>query len=189
MKKIILLIAALLFLISCTSTNPYNLGESEGSRLKNREVFKGNTRYIYIFDNVTTSEERKILDPGIIADDVVEKRIFQIPSGELTLGFNIRYTPNYKPGFLYKNFQDIYEIMVINPTVRVEGLEGVKINALEGYTYQINCKIEDGKAYIWIEDESGKKVSETVRGIGATRIPGTFSYNYWLWENLPDPVD
>ena len=202
MKKTILLITVLSFLISCTSTNPYNLAENEGAHLRNRIEIKGKAKYVYMFHSEITSEGWKYLDPGLIADDPVGKRIYKIPTGKITLGLSILYSPDAGPDLTvggavalslqvfyssearsrYANIVNPYEIAVINPKENISGLEGIKINALEGYTYQIACKIENGKAYIWIEDDSGNKVSETVRGVGA-------SYpNYWLWEDLPEPV-
>jgi hypothetical protein len=197
-----LFVMALPFLISCTTTNPYNLAEGEGAHLRNRVEIKGNSKYVYIFDSAITSEGWKYLDPGLIADDPVEERIYKIPTGVITLGLSILYAPNAGPDLtvggavalsfqvLYSSearsrYEDIvnpYEILVVNPKEKTSGLEGIKINALQGYTYQIACEIENGKAYIWIEDDTGNKVSETVRGIGA-------SYpNYWLWEDLPQPA-
>jgi hypothetical protein len=200
MKKILLLITASLFLISCASINPYDIPEGQGAYLKNRAEQKGKAKYIYAFNDAVTTEGKKSFEPDSTTAE--KDAIYKIPSGEVTLGLRILYSPEAVQDLTvgdavalsfqvlyssearsrYDNIVNPYEILVINPEENISGLEGVKINALEGYTYQIACKIENGKAYIWIEDDSGNKVSETVRGVGA-------SYpNYWLWEGLPKPV-
>ena len=127
---------------------------------------------------------------------------YRIPSGKITLGLKILYY--YKGGpvksagdalntsikFLFSaearekldSYMDHYEIWVINPKEKLDYLEGIQLNALKGKTYHINCNIKEGKAFIWIEDESGKIVSEVTRGVGYKHS------RYWLWENLPEPT-
>ncbi len=200
MKKSIALIIAFLYLASCASINPYNLAEGEGAYLKNRQEHIGKAKFIYLFNDAITSTGKKSFDPDI--NTAEWDTIYNVPSGELTLGLRIIYFPEagldptvgeaLKLGFTFlfssesrsRVFGQVnhYLIWVINPEDKISGLEGVKINALEGITYRINSKIEDGKAYIWIEDDNDVKVSETVRGISA-EYP-----NYWLWDTLPPPV-
>ncbi|TNF92922.1 MAG: hypothetical protein EP297_12890 [Gammaproteobacteria bacterium] len=201
MSKILLLIIAFLFLASCASVNPYNVPEGQGAYLLNTGQRHGGAKYIYEFTSAVTSKGKEYFfsDSAAIAKKDV---IYKIPSGKMTLGLKILYFPDAGPELTvgeavglsfqvlyspeartrYDNVINPYEILVINPEEKVSGMEGIKINALEGLTYQIACKIENGKAYIWVEDDSGNKVSETVRGIGF-RYP-----SYWLWEDLPQPV-
>ena len=195
MNKIILLIVASLFLTSCASVNPYNVPEGEGAYLKNRIEYKGKSTYVYLFVDAATSAGRKGFD--YTSDVADHDSIYRIPSGEIALGLTIKYFPKSRPPSTFGDFLEAmskpfspatwarvkpFEIFIINPKVKVSGVEGIKLDALEGHTYQINCKIEDGKAYLWIEDESGKIVSEVVRGLRAGRLGG------WYWEDLPQPT-
>ena len=163
MKKTILAIIAFFFIGSCLSINPYNEPDGKGAYLKNRIEYKGKARYSYFF----VSAGKKGFSPGLITPE--GKAIYKIPSGKMALRLKIVYTPEARSGFF---LEDQYEIWVLK----------INLNALEGYTYQIDCMLENGKAYIWIEEVSGEKVSETVFGLKA-------DYPYFLiWETLPQPV-
>ena len=176
MRKLLLLITISLLTVSCASTNPYNITENKGAYLKNRKEQKGKATFIYTFSNGMTSDGKR--SQFFEGNKAKNRVLYKIPSGEITLGLKILYFSEGGPVSSVGEALDIsfkflfssearsrldatipHEILVINPEESFSGLEGIKLNALEGYTYQINCKIEDGKAYIWIEDDSGKIVS------------------------------
>ena len=163
MKRTLLAISTFSFLVSCLSINPYNEPEGKGAYLKNRIEYKGKARYSYFF----VSAGKKGFSPGLITPE--GEAVYKIPSGKMGLRLKIVYTPKARSGI---SLEDQYEIWVLK----------INLKSLEGYTYQINCKIENGKAYVWIEEVSGKKVSETVFGLKA-------DYPYYLvWRTLPQPV-
>jgi hypothetical protein len=192
-KNIIPLVISFLFLAGCSSVNPYGLNEGTGAYLKERLEYRGKARFAYVFTAAETSEGKKYFDMGLIRRE--EVMIYKIPPGEITLNLKIIYTPEVR-SYITRHFEDKYEIRVIKldpfiledmtieeaESFRTSGLKGISFNALEGQTYQINCKIDNGKAYIWIEDISGKKVSQDVFGIGVR------SGEYFPWETLPPPV-
>ena len=163
MKKTIIYFLTFLFLVSCSSINPYQVPEGKGAYLKNRIEYKGKARYSYFF----LSAGKEELWPGWITPQ--GKAIYKIPSGRMVLRLKIVYTPDVRPGYA---LEDQYEIWVLK----------INLNALEGHTYQMNCKIEKGKAFIWIEEDGGKKVSKTVLGLKAHRP------YFLVWETLPPPV-
>lgn len=166
--------------------------DGKGAYLKERIVHKDKSRYSYVFTSSITSAGKKLFDMGLIRPE--KEMTYKIPSGKITLNVKIIYTPEVRE-YITRHLEDKYEILVINidPLVldnmtiaeskskNTSGLRGITINAMEGVTYQINCRIEDGKAYIWIEDTNGNKASREVLGIGWR------SGHYWLWETLPEP--
>lgn len=198
MNKLRFLIVASLFLTSCASVNPYNVPEGTGSYLKNREEYKGKSYFVYLFQDAVTSVGKKSFEPD--ATTWAYDAIYKIPSGDIKVGLKILYYPKEGPvssvgeaiGTSFKIFfssdarsrfdaaTTIYEIRVINLKEKVSGLEGIKLHAINGQAYQINCKVENGKAYVWIEDDSGKRISEVVRGFGVTKHNEVF-----VWEDLP----
>ena len=163
MKKTIILILTFLFLVSCASINPYNVPEGNGAYLKNRIEYRGKARYSYFF----LAAGEKDFWPGWTTPG--GKAVYKIPSGKMVLRQMIVYTPDVRPGYAR---EDQYQIWVLK----------VNLNALEGHTYQMNCMIEKGKAFIWIEEAGGKKVSKTVLGLKAHRP------YFIVWETLPPPA-
>jgi hypothetical protein len=184
MNKIILLMVASLFLASCASLNPYNIEEGKGAYLQNRREIKGKARYISEFRSIRPEayggQHRSL--KLMIADEKGD--VFTVPTGKLILGLDIYYSPKVVFRSYVCNLERFYDLVVINPKVDMpsSALQGIEINALEGHVYHVNCKIEDGKAFIWIEDEDGNRVSEVVRGF---RVDYS---GYSLWENLPSPA-
>ena len=183
MKKLILLIVSLCFITSCI--NPYNVTEGEGAYLKNRKELRGKSKYIFWFSSAVTSAGDKTFGPGLTTAKY--DAVYTIPSGEILLIFYAYYYPRsgedpavgeaLSLSFKYlfssdarSRHSDIIEMYEI--------IASAKINALKGNTYQINGKVENNKAYFWIEDDSGSKVSETVRGWNTT----------WPYGPLPNPV-
>ena len=128
--------------------------------------------------------------------------VYKIPPGELYLGLKIEYyykgVPESFGEALSTSFTYLYssesrskveawgknvDIYVFNRETGSGNWEGLKINAVEGQTYQINCNIEDGKALIWIEDDNGTRVSEIVPGFSIF-----WGERDWLRQDVPDPV-
>lgn len=198
--KLICLSVAVLFLTGCASTNPYNIADGEGAYLKNSKVTKGKTTLFYAFTSGMTPDGKWVqFYEGNEARDHV---IYKIPSGNISLGLKILYY--YKGGpvqvvgdaldtsfkYLFSSkargkldsYMDHFEILVVNSKNPVGYLQGININAKEGNSYYINCKIQNGKALIWIEDQNGEPVSDMVRGVGYKHS------KYWLWNNLPEPI-
>ena len=163
MKNTIVLSFIFFFLASCASINPHNVPEGKGAYLKNRIEFEGKARYSYFFIGAGQKE----LWPGWTTPG--GKAVYKIPPGKMALKLKIVYTPDARPGYA---LEDQYEIWVLE----------IDLNALEGQTYQMDCRIEKGRAYIWIEDAGGKKVSETAPGLKAHRP------YFLVWKTLPSPV-
>jgi len=182
-KLLILLIVSSLFITGCI--NPYNIPEGEGAYLKNRKELRGKSKYIYWFSSAVSSDEDKIFAPGITTAKY--DAVYKIPSGEILLIFYAFYYPRSGEGTTVEEALSISFKYLFSPDARsrfsditemYEIIASVKINALKGNTYQINGKIENNKAYLWIEDDNGTKVSEMVQGRNTT------SYG-----PLPNPPD
>lgn len=171
-KLLILLIVSSLFITGCI--NPYNIPEGEGAYLKNRKELRGKSKYIYWFSSAVSSGENKIFAPGIATAKY--DAVYKIPSGEILLIFYAFYYPRSAEGITVEEALSISFKYLFSPMYEI--IASVKINALKGNTYQINGKIENNKAYLWIEDDNGTKVSEMVQGRNTT------SYG-----PLPNPPD
>jgi len=192
MKKILVLISVCIFLINCASVNPYGVPEGEGAILQSTTERNGKAKYIYRFKTVTTGTGTKkpLFVPKII-----------IPPGEIMVGVTIKYY--YKGSYLELSLMqqvkvdlmawdlsyesqaehDYYHNGIGIHVLNDENWKGIKFDALKGETYHVNSRIENGKAFIWIEVNKGEKVSEIVRGYGLR------FEDYWLWETLPDPAE
>jgi len=201
MKHALLILMASLLLTGCPSVNPYHVPAGEGAYLQNHRENQGRSYFEFLFNNAVTSEGRESFTPE--ATDAAYVAHYTIPPGDLTVGLTIRYFPEEGPvksvgealGVSFKflispearerfnSSTTFYELRVINPESRVSGLEGLKLHAEKGQTYQINCKVEKGKAYIWLEDKNGERVTDVVRGLGIT-----MHGEYFYWDNLPATV-
>ena len=177
MKKSLFLLVAVSFLITgCVSLNrynPYNLPAGKGAHLKNRKVSRGKARYSFRF---LSAGGRSLTNTFVVNPYGVA---YRIPSGEITLKLKIVYIPNASVIGSFKNFtkEYSYEIYVF------ENIEKpLRLNALEGHVYQINCKVESGKAYIWIEDSGGERVTDIKVGYGRDYS------EIFIWETLPPPL-
>jgi hypothetical protein len=194
MKKLSVVFLVCLFLTNCASVNPYELSEGEGAYLENTAEQIGKARYIYSFANISTSEGFKSFgDAGLTK--------LTVPTGNVALGIDIRYFPegNLSDLSFMENMELTTKALALSSEAQArhdylnygigvyvfngQSWEGIKLEVLEGETYKIKSEISKGKAFIWIEDSRGTKVSETFRGYGLR------SGDYWLWETLPDPVE
>ena len=132
MPKLFIILVTL-FLISCASTNPYNVPEGKGAYLKNSKRMKGQTTLFYRFINGRTTDGKSV--QFFEGNEAKDKVIYKIPSGNITLGLSILYY--YKGGpvksvgdaldtsikFLFSSearskldsYMDHYEILIINP--------------------------------------------------------------------------
>jgi len=198
MKHLMIILWTAFSLTGCASVNPFGVPEGKGAYLQNREEFKGESYFVYEFKSAITATGDERFEPDMTTAAYDAR--YQIPPGEMTLGLKILYYPNRGPmtsvgealsttfkmfysGEAWSRFDDattLFEIWIFNPKEKKSGLEGIRLQAIEGETYQIDCNIEGGKAYVWIEDRSGEKVTEIARGLGVTKHNEGF-----LWENLP----
>jgi hypothetical protein len=167
-------------LTACASTNPYNVPEGEGAYVRNRMVAQGRASFSYLFTAVGDEQ----FAPKVTT---INAR-YKIPPGENVLSVQIQYGPS---GGLTP-FSSPYNIYVVKvdwdaPQDRwSSGLRGLTLNAVTGETYEIGCRIEDGKAYVWLETSAGEKVTEEVLGIGKYEGYDVSKWGqWWVWENLP----
>lgn len=150
-------------LSACASTNPYDVPGGEGALLKNRIVYEGSARYSLFF----LYAGGKRLDPD--ATTPAGQATYKIPSGEMEFRLLINYAPKVRTRF---GVEDQYEINAVQ----------VKLDVKEGQIYVINCKVKRGRAWIWLEAETGERVSELMPGLH-------LHYPYFeTWTTLPDPV-
>ncbi len=81
------------------------------------------------------------------------------------------------------------ELMNESERASVAGLNGITIDAEPGHVYRIRCRVENGRAQVWIEEvggeDDGEPVSEPVIGLGARVF---FERSWWVWQSLPDPI-
>jgi len=198
-----------LLVTNCTSAPPPYVGpEGQGAYLQNRFEARGQARFKYYFQY----SGREDLSPrGIDSTDA----IYKIPPGETVVGVRIIYTPAYGKNMFARANDRYYYIFVRNlgftenksmteaERASFSGLKGLRFDALVGHTYQVNCRIENGRAKVWIEELDGRIVSETVFGFADARhvVRGQFGASWegsWVpnlnggWkvlDDLPDPIE
>jgi len=176
-------IVALSLLTACASTNPNNVPEGEGATLRNTMSSQRRAAFSYLF---TAAGDEK-LAPKVTTMGAK----YKIPAGENLISLEIWYGPS---GGL-SPFNNPFKIYVITvdwdapQDMWSSGIRGIKLNAVKGEFYNVNCNIEDGKAYIWIENRAGEKVTDTVLGIGKYDGYDVSRWGeWWVWENLPAPA-
>ena len=193
-------IVVALLLAGCISVNPFQVATGEGAFLKNRAELKGESYYLYMFTNATTASKKGWFEPDLTMarDDAV----YTIPPGEMSVGLIVYYYPENGPvtsvgeaiGVGFKSIisprarervntvRAKYEIWTLNPDWDSTGQALLRFKDVKGESYRANCAIEEGKAFLWLEDSHGEPVSERVPGYGVTQ-----SNEYFLWVNLPAP--
>jgi len=209
LAKYSLIIVAFLVLSNCTTPPPpYAEPEGQGAFLQNRFEARGQARFKYYFQYAGSED----LSPrGVDSTDA----IYKIPPGKTVVGVRVIYTPAYGRNMFARANDRYYHIFVRNfgftgnksmteeERASFSGLKGLRFDALEGHTYQINCRIENGRAQVWIEELDGTTVSETVFGfadadyvvrgqLGASwegaAAPNPAS-GWKVLDDLPDPID
>lgn len=165
-----LLCVALLISAGCATTSPYFPAHGEGAMLKNRLEHRGGARLSFFYVSVDSRE----LKPGWTTAE--SDAAYSIPDGPVRLELKVVYTPMARSGFA-SALNEYYMIHVFRSTSLDP--DGVLLNAVAGETYTIDCRIEDGRAFVWIEDSGGVPVTDEVSGFGLE------AGRYWVWRNLP----
>ena len=196
-----LALALAITLDGCETTPPREMESSEEyAFLQNRYEIQGGSGFKYLYEYANG----KKLSQGFWSLDLEGPRdlVHRIQPGETVLGVWIEYFPT-SPRYPYaagrpSNY-DIYvrdvggvyenERMTEAERANFGAWSGLSIDAKAGQIYQVGCRIEDGKAYVWIEavggEADGEIVSEVVPGLAIT----LFDRVWGIWQRLPDPLD
>jgi len=210
--KFALAVVVILTLTGCISLPVYNPPEGAGAFLQNRLVEVSGSRFFYFFEfagmdsleptgiNQAPSSSRVILKTNSPYDAT-----YKISPGTTIVGVRVGYTPHF--GSLFTRMGDRYyhifvrdmgatdeQIAYLSESVPdaepndFSGLQGLEFEAQEGHTYQINSRIQDGRASVWIEDLEGTTVSQIVAGFGeANPTIRAASNELMSGDYLPDP--
>ena len=207
-----LTIVAVLLLAGCVSEPPpYITPEGAGALLQNRFEVRGQARFFFFFEYASKENlSPKGINfaahpsPAIYKTNSPYDDVYKIPPGITVVGVRVVYTPAYGRNIFARGNDRYYHLFVRdlgfteNKSMTEEeredfsGLGGLSFEAIEGHTYQINTKIENGRARIWIERLDGKTVSEAVMGF---TTPLYYAYKPIgpgevtpLFLDLPDPI-
>jgi hypothetical protein len=227
-SRISLLIIAALLLTGCvTPPPPYVEPEGPGALLQNRLEERGQARFFFFFEyagreNLSPRGINFAADPSpaIYKTNSPYDSVYKIPPGRTVVGVRVVYTPAYGRNIFARGNDRYYHLFVRNlgfagnksmtdaENENFSGLQGLSFEALEGHTYRVNARIENGRGHIWIEELDGNIVSETKLGFttpvyyAGERLPledyGLVSplirdvpdptRQGWIFaENLPDP--
>lgn len=187
-------------LAACASINPHQVADGSGAQLRNTRQQVGKASMVCSFTSCKTADGGwRHFFPG--GEAKLDTR-YRVPAGEVRLGVEVLYFPGGGPagsvgdalmtsvGVLFSDearrrfsdFVDHYEILAVNHVNLDAGeLGGLRVDARDGEVYRARCRIDGGRAWIWVEDQSGRRVSQVAPG---------FAYRdrrYWLWDTLPDP--
>ena len=207
--------ALLLVLAGCASEPRYEQPKGEGAFLQNRVESQGQARFVYYFEYVDGLD----ISPSEWSLSLPANARSKIYPGETVVGVQVIYTPAYGRNLFARMNDRMYYIFVRDlgftderleymsqhaeelDVQALSGLKGISFKAIAGKTYQAGARIENGQAFVWIEDIDGNVVSDTVLGIAdpycvrqTTYDAGTISCNANLrhgWavlEGLPDPM-
>ena len=199
MNRIALVIGVVLLLTGCPAVNPYQVPRNEAAFLQNRDENIGPSYFLYEFINAKSSAGIRTFEPE--ATTWRDEAVYTIPAGEVAVGVLIYYYPDRGPvasagealstsfAFLFSaKARDRvnaattkYLIWGPSPSWPVAGPESLLLQAAKGETYHVNCRIDGGRAYLWIEDSSGRQVSNEVPGYGIGKHNTLF-----LWDDLPE---
>ena len=218
MRKISLTIITVLILASCAS-EPRNAGlRGDVAHLNNRVEYKGQARLDYVFEFAGEKE----IGPGFWTVTMPANIVSEIEPGRTVVGLKILYTPAYGKSIFARGNDRQYYIFIRDlgfseerieymsesiPGVEpasLNGLRGLRFDAIAGQTYQAGCRIENGEAYVWIEDLEGNIVSDTVRGFADAQYtvhtvmemgmhshlhgPPNLNGGWKVLDGLPDPI-
>ena len=209
----------LLLLASCASEPRQAEPEGDVAYLQNRADHPGRARFEYYFEQANEQE----LGPGFWETTLPFKMIYKIPPGETVIGLKIVYVPAYGKNIFARGNDRYYYIFLRDlefSEERIEymsekipeadpeslsGIRGLSFDAEGGSKYQIGSRIENGRAYVWIEELDGTILSDTVLGFadahytvhtrmevgmhsswhGAPNLGGGWK----VLDDLPDPVN
>ena len=207
---------------------PYIGPEGPGAYLQNRFESRGQARFFYFFEfagkeNLSPKGINFAADPSpaIYKTNSPYDAVYKIPPGQTVVGVRVVYTPAYGRNIFARGNDRYYHIfardlgfsdnksMTEAERANFSGLRGLSFDAIEGHTYQINIRLRNGRAHIWIEESDGKIVSETVMGFTTPvyyagkrlrredfswvsplilDVPDPGRHGWVVANNLPDPV-
>jgi len=199
-NRFAIVIAIVLLLAGCVSVNPFQVAGGERAYLKNRAESQGASYFLYTFIHATTAAKKGWFEPDVTT--ALDDAVYTIPAGEMTVGLIVYYYPENGPatsigeaiGISFKSLispearervtgaTTKNEIRTLDPDWDTAGQKLLRLKAEPGETYQANCAIEEGRAYLWLEDRDGHPVTDRVPGYGVTK-----HNEYFLWVNLPAP--
>ncbi len=229
-SKFSLLIIAALLLAGCASPPPpYVAPEGPGALLQNRFEERGQARFFFFFEyagreNLSPRGINFATDPSpaIYKTNSPHDSVYKIPPGRTVVGVRVVYTPAYGRNIFARGNDYYYHLFVRNlgfagnksmtdaERENFSGLQGLSFEAMEGHTYQVNARIENGRGQIWIEEPDGKIVSETRLGFTTPvyyagellpredyglvgpmfrDVPDPTRQGWIVAEKLPDPLD
>jgi len=210
-------VGALLILVAgCASEPRYLEPEGDSAYLQNRTESQGQARFTYLFEYANGLD----ISPSEWALKMPANVRSNIYPGETVVGVQVIYTPAYGRnmfarmndrmfyifsrdlGFTEERLAYISENTSDVDYESLTGLRGLRFNAEVGVAYQVAARVEDGRAYLWIEDADGNAVSETVVGVtdpycvtqsvydaGTISCMANLRHGWTVLEGLPDPLD
>jgi len=218
MTKPSLAVIAVLILTGCASGPSNTEPRGDVARLNNRVEYQGQARLDYVLEFA----DEKEIGPGFWTVTMPANIVSEIEPGRTVIGLKILYTPAYGKNIFARGNDRQYFIFVRDlgfseerieymsqsipdvEAVSLSGLRGLRFDAIAGQTYQPACRIENGEAYVWMEDLDGNIVSDTVRGIADAQYTvhtvtemGMHSHLHghpnltggWkVLDDLPDPI-
>jgi hypothetical protein len=213
-KRTVVVCMFSLLVSGCASEPRYLEPGGDGAYLQNRTEMQGQARFIYLFEYANGL----VISPSEWSLKMPAKVKSKIYPGATVVGVQVIYTPAYgRNMFARLNDQMFYifsrdlglteerlaYIADKSPDVEFESLTGVlglRFEARVGVTYQAAARVEDGRAFLWIEDSDGNVVSETVVGVtdpycvsqsvhdaGTIACMADLDAGWTVLEGLPDP--
>jgi len=199
-------------LAGCASEPRYPQPVGEVAYLQNGARSQGQARFTYYFEYVNGLD----VSPSEWSLSMPVNARSEIEPGEIVVGVQVVYTPAYGRNLIARMNDRLFYIFVRDlgftderldyivensdgvDADSLSGLQGLRFNAVAGKTYQAAARIENGRALVWIEDEDGTVVSDTVTGVtdpycAADVAAGTYHCNanlrhgWAILDNLPDP--
>jgi hypothetical protein len=208
---------AVSFSASCGTAPKYIPPDGQGAYLQNKLVEIEGARFFHFFEYANDVK----LEPAGINKAAHTSRVifktnspydksYKISPGPTVVGVRVVYTPSFGRN-LIAQMNDVYfhvfvrdmhiadeHIAYLTDNIPgaepgdLDGMRGLRFDALADHTYTANSRIRDGRATVWIEDEDGAAVSAEVLafGEGNVEIHGTFGELYEanpFTDGLPDP--
>jgi len=211
-------IIAMLLIAGCASEPRYVEPDGDTAHLQNRTERQGQARLDYFFEYA----DQQKLGPGFWSLQMPADVVNKIRPGKTVVGLRILYTPAYGKnifargndlqyfifvrdlGFTADRIQQMTEQIAEAEPGSLSGLGGLSFDAEVGHTYQIGCRIENGQAFIWIEEPDGSIVSDAVQGFADAQYtvhtvmemgmhsgqhgPPNLVGGWRILDDLPDPV-
>lgn len=141
------LITVALFLTSCSTVNPFNTPTGHGAILENTYASEQGEYFGFFFraaDRQAKGKDFVSLRPGFITAE--REAVYTIPAGRCGIKLVMVYAPEGVGAF--------------KPQFHMWGY--VVINAVAGQRYRGRGQVTGNKSLIWIEDDTGRRVSDKV---------------------------